>query len=270
MKRLTAYLLALLLVFSGNASAAGLTLLGAGKKPAAGGAATIAYVDAGTHATGATSVAPTYPTTSAGNMLLLVVWSRGSGDPTPTTPGGWNLLASYNGGAGAYGIDTGNARVTVYWVEATGSESGTVSVTITGGGTARGRIYQFSKSSGAWATPVIDGGADNTSGTAWSVTGGAAYALAVEDFIFAVSCANGDVAFSYSAHALSATSITFGAVTERDDISIGFGEDHQAFAASATVTAGSATNVITYTATGNASGTDTPAGATALVRLRAS
>lgn len=257
---------------SGGAAHGNMTLLGAGKKPAGGGAQTIAYVDAGTGSEGGTSVTPAYPTTAAGNMLILVVWSRANTDPTPDTPADWTQFGTYNGGAGAFGLDSGNARVTAYWKEATGSETGTITVNLanTSGNTMWARIHRFSKSGGTWATPVIDGGADSTGGTAWSVTGGAAFALAVEDLIFAVSCANGDTVASVASHALSATSITFGTVTERDDRASGFGNDHQAFSATVNVTAGSATSAITYTATGASSGTDTPAGASAFVRLRAS
>jgi len=236
--------------------------------------ADITFVDTGAGSNNELTCTPGYPTVvTATNMLVMSVASRSNNNATPSTPTGWLAPANntYNGGSGAFGADSGNGRITVFYKEALGSETGTVSVatniTPDTAGFARARIFQFSKASGVWLAPVVDGGVDSTAGTAWSVTG-SGIDVSPEDHIFAGSCSN-DADATYSAHALAASGITFGAVTELEDQPSFGGSGQRLFGASASITAGSGSGAMTYTATASATAGNAPAGTTAFVRLRA-
>ena len=84
------------------------------------------YVASGTAAAGASasSVAPGYPTLQADDILILQSFSGNDAAWTHDTPSGWTLISSVtNAGISAY----------FYWKRATGSESGTLTHTRSGG-----------------------------------------------------------------------------------------------------------------------------------------
>jgi hypothetical protein len=227
---------------------------------------TVSFIAIGTEAVGTTSAAPSYPASiSSGDLLLLTVVNK---YPTngPSTPSGWTLLRQDSGGNGSAGADSGDVYVTVFYKIADGTETGTLTVTVTGGNSTGAYITQYRKTGGTWQI-AASGGSDNVTGTAWSVTTADNVNLAVDDFVIAFSGSNSDSG-AYSTHAFSSTGITFSARTERIDVSNAQGDDNRLFAASATVTAGSGNNPVTYTATAGLSGANSQCGATVVVRLR--
>ena len=109
----------------------------------------ISYVSQTTAVVGTTSLTFTYPTVSAGDLLVMYIVNKYPAAP-PTTPSGWSLQLSKSGGAGSSGANTGEVLVSVYTKIATGSESGNFTVTITSGNCAVGAIARFSNSTGYW------------------------------------------------------------------------------------------------------------------------
>jgi len=187
---------------------------------------TVTFGAIGTGANGTTTVAPSYPTgITAGQYLVCVITSGGTGSPTPSTPSGWTLLATGASTDGTFGIDTGPRRVTVFGKEAVGTESGTLTVSITSGDTCRGTISRFTKSgSGTW-TIEAQGGDDSTSGTGFSATlasmnwnTGDAVLVAVGQRVDTVT---------QSAQSLTATGVTFGTRTNRASTAVTTGNDHR-------------------------------------------
>jgi hypothetical protein len=84
------------------------------------------------------------------------------------------------------------------------------------------------------------------------------------DILMAVSAGNASTP-SYSAEAIAAvTGITIGAVSERADSGTSGGDDIRLVIATASITAGAATDDLTYTMTGSAAAS----GITAIIRIR--
>lgn len=187
---------------------------------------TVTFGAIGTGANGSTTVAPSYPASiTAGQYLVLVVTSGGTGDPTPTTPSGWTFLATGASTDGTFGVDAGPRRVTVFGREADGTETGTVTVSITSGNTCRGTISRFTRSgSGSWVVEA-QGANDSTSGTGFSATGASMNWNTGDVAIVAVGQRVDTV--TQSAQSLTATGVTFGTRTNRANTAVTTGNDHR-------------------------------------------
>ncbi|TXG76727.1 hypothetical protein E6Q11_04140, partial [Candidatus Dojkabacteria bacterium] len=222
----------------------------------------------GLRSTGTTTVTPSYPDHDIGDMLILTVGSRGTTDPTPTTPANWTLIgSSYNGGAGTFGADAGNARVTTYYREATTRLTSTQSVTITGGDTSVGQIYALTRDNAAGWTLGSDGGTDTSAGVSWSVTGSGLSLSSSSggDALLIVSTANTDT-YTYSSFAMSQTGSTFGSTNEEGELRGTTGNDMTLHIASSDVSSGSGSGAPTYTMTSSGSATSSPAGASIIIK----
>ncbi len=232
----------------------------------------ISTVVAGASGVGTTSCTPTYPTVAAGDLLLAIVSNK---YPTnaPSITGSWTQLAQVSGGSGSNGIDTGSVYTTIFYKTATGSESGTETVSVTSGNSVGCRIFRYRDSSagGKWviATPTAVTGSDNSAGTSWSIATGANLELHRGDVVQAANAINADT-YTYSAQAFSATGVTFGTVTAdaTHQISTNQGQDHALQTSWAPITAGPETGNITHTMTASGSATNAPAGSGILVRVR--
>lgn len=187
---------------------------------------TATYGAIGTGANGSTTVAPTYPAgITAGQYLVLIVTSGATNSETPTTPSGWTFLATGASTDGSYGVDTGPRRVTAFGKVATGSESGTVTVSITNGGTCRGTITRFTKAgSGSWDVEA-QGANDSTSGTGVSMTF-ASMNWNTGDAVLVATGQRVDSA-TQSAQSLTASGVTFGTRTNRAATAVTTGNDHR-------------------------------------------
>lgn len=228
----------------------------------------IAFVAVGTAGTGTTSCTPTYPTVSANNLIVMEVVSKYPGND-PSTPSGFTPLTNFrkSGGHGSAGVDTGDVTVSVYVKVATGSESGTETVTVTGGNSVAARMSSYSIGAGnTWGMKCY-GASMNTPSASWSVS-----FLTVDllsgDRVLASSGVNADTN-SFSAEACSASGVTFGSAVERTDAANTSGDDMRIVLSEHGVTTASAgTYTVTYDMTGSGSSVDTPAGATVLLVLR--
>ena len=112
-----------------------------------------------------------------GDMLLALVGGKPHNSTvsmSDNTGGVWNALGPFTDGTVAAGNDTGSMFVRGWWKTANGSES---TFTLTEGATTwnvvGGFMVRYSKDgTDTWDTPVMVGGGDATSGTAFSVTAG--------------------------------------------------------------------------------------------------
>jgi hypothetical protein len=224
---------------------------------------------AGKQVTGTTSIAPPIPEHTGGDLLVMTIASRASTDPTPATPVGWTSLGTYNGGSGAFGGDSGNARMTAFYTQAEDRYTGSVTTTIASGNAVIGQILAIHKpATGSWNIDS-DGGTDSTGGTAWSVTGSGIDLSSSNggDLVLMMSALNTDT-YSYSTHGLSASGITFADVTETGQFTTSTGNDVGLTVATGRVTAGSGTGVApTYTMTASGSTANAPTGATLFLKV---
>ncbi len=212
----------------------------------------------------------TYPAgITAGQMLALMVVNK---YPTngPATPSGWTLPTNgqASGGAGADGSNSGHVYSTVFYRVADGTESGSVAVTITGNNIALGVISRLTKAAGATWNVAAANGAQNTGGSnSWSVTCGSDPGIWGGDFVLSLSGININTP-TFTSEAISATGVTFGTVVELDDTSSGSGDHIHIVYSSHAVTSGQSSAAPVYTMTASANTANTPAGSTALLRLR--
>ena len=224
----------------------------------------VAFGTIGTSASGSTTVAPSYPASiAAGDYLVCVVTSGATNSETPSTPSGWTFLATGASTDGSFGVDTGPRRATAFGKVATGSESGTLSVSITNGNTCRGSILRFTKSALAGWDVVGQGANDSTSGTGFSATT-AAIDWAVGDCTVVAVGQRVDNA-TLSSQSLTATGITFGTRTNQRTDADTTGNDHRhVIDTVAATTAGSGSQAATYAYTASSS----VSGGLVVVRLR--
>jgi hypothetical protein len=214
---------------------------------------------------GATSNTTTqnYPATvTAGELLILTLVSKIAPN-YPVAPNGWTLLSQDSGGTGS-GDGAGAVTVTNYYQIAQGTESaGTFTITTTGVNVFFGRVSNFSKAADKdWDLAYGTGSFTTAASTAWSVAT-SAVSMAANDFVFAVSGLSLATA-SCSAQGFSSAGITFGSILERSDSGTSGGNDVRLVLASAAITAGTATQAITYTQTT----LNATTGQTTIIRLR--
>ncbi len=222
-----------------------------------------AYSSKGTASTTLTIAHPA--TVNAGEMLLLFRVIKYPDVSTPDTPSGWTLLGTVTGGAGASGADSGNVSVTAYSKVADGTEGGT-NLTVTNTGVANcqiGQITNYTRASTSTWKVLFTSGSDNTKHTAESVTGTADPGFLVNDLM--VVCYGGNINLAASSEAFAAGTVTFGAVTERNDTQNSGGDHCDQQTSTGAITAVTASGAPTYTATSGAGGS---AGAAVFVVLR--
>ncbi len=240
--------------------------------------AAITYQSAGAFAysaSGGTTVAPAYPASIAsGNQLILIIGMKPNtaNGGSVTTPSGWTLVTSLTG-AGGYGTtlgaDTGNTNIFVYSKTATGSESGTLTVTIASNGVSWARMMRLSNANGLWDVAGTTG-SDTTAGSA-SIAFSTNPGVTAGDYILGAMVIPTDITTpsQFSAEALSQTGVTFGTVTEVGEADTTTGNDLGGFIIRAPVSSGtgSANPVMTATAGGTTTNVRGPG---VFVRLRES
>lgn len=226
----------------------------------------IAFGSASGATTDAISVSVSYPGTfAAGDLLLLVAVAKYSAY-TSAPPTGFTLLRERVGGSGGTGIDAGNVRVAVWYRIATGTETGTVSVTkATETGTAMyAQMYAYTRSAGyGWALQSTDGNS-NTGAASWSAAGANNIYVASGDVVVAVSGVNMNPV-TFASQSVTATGATLSLTAERVDSGTNNGHDLALFVTEHACTSGASTTAPSITAT--ASG-GTPDGPTIFIRLR--
>jgi hypothetical protein len=212
---------------------------------------------------GATPITPAYPAgITANHVLVLVVATKPSptaNSGTCTAPADW-ALREERLAAGGYGTTLGpEAGNTNLWVftknTVTGSESGTLSVTIAAHGPAWAVIIRIPTGGGATSFGATDG--EDISAGNVSIAGAADPGFTAGDMALWAMAIPTDIATpaQFSAHTITATGATFGAATELAEPDTATGQDMGGFLAWAMVTAGTSSAAPTVTAT--AGGTTT-------------
>lgn len=238
----------------------------------------IAHRETGAAVNGINSVTPTVPTSQlTGDMMLLIAvgkpfdlgWSVG------TT--GWNALGSGASGTTAAGVDAGSMKAQVWWKEATSDTE--ANPTVTEGtptfNVVMAAVTVFSKAAGeTWNTPVVVYGADETDGTAISVTFASDPGVTAGDYVVTFCGVNTDAIGPLTGNGLTPaqTGVTFGATTKLStpdatwetstggDMTFGLSETP--------VSSGTGSAAPTATATGTASGGDIDRLEAGFIRLR--
>lgn len=228
----------------------------------------ISWIATGSKGTGTTSLSLGLPASiSAGDLLLAFIVNK---YPTATpvcTTSGWAQLAQATGGAGSAGIDQGDVYTTVFYKVAVGTEGGSnVSFTVTGGNSNTGGTVQYRNATGLWSIAYTTG-ADNTPGTAVSVTGTADPGVAGGDYLCVAMGYNTD-GYSYPTPAVSQTGITFGTATERAEYGTSGGQDCEITWSDHVVSSGTSSAAPVYTTTAGGSSTYNPCGGAVFVRIR--
>lgn len=226
---------------------------------------------AGTAASGTTSCTPSYPAgiSATTSHLFCVVTGRSNtaGTAPAITGGGWTIRPDLEGGTGTWGVDLGPRRVTVFQKDTvTGSESGTITVTLAGttANTLRATIFRVEVPTGYVLDVEHTTGADTTNGTGYSATGSGTLTLDANRLLIVATAQNIDTGTATS-RAVSAAGITFGTLTNRADTAVTNGNDHRHIINSIPVSSGSDTVAPTFSYTISASGS----GPTAFLSLRA-
>jgi len=121
----------------------------------------IAWASESSSVTGSTSLSVPYPSgISAGNMLVLCIEGKSSGATAPT--------ASGFVGAGDNSLIVGNAGACILIREATGSESGNLTVTATDWTHTLAKIIRLTNATGVWDQSECVQGSDTISGGVYS------------------------------------------------------------------------------------------------------
>jgi hypothetical protein len=222
----------------------------------------------------AATIAPAYPASIvAGDMLVLIVGFKPTVANTGSfnDPAGWTAVTSllFQGGySTTLGADTGNTSIGAWTKLADGTESGSLTVTITGANVAWGQILRVTSTAGD-LTSTGATGADTSAGNV-SITIGSIQ-IANGDLCIGAMCIPTDITTpaQFSAEALSLTGTTFGTATEISEPDSSIGNDIGGFIFRVPATAGTGSGTPTMTAT--AGGTTTNVrGPGLIVRLRES
>lgn len=221
---------------------------------------------------GGGSVSPTYPAsiTSTDALVLFIgqkpATANGGGVTTPT---GWTLQGSKTAGGGygaTLGSGTGNSNVYVYTKDTvTGSESGSLAVTLSDNSISWGAIIRVPTGGGTLSFATCSG-EDTTAGTPLSVTGGTDPGFISGDLaLYALVVAS--TAATLAIGAVTATGATFGSAVSMGIPSSGLGNQARAIIGRASCTAGPSSAAPIFTAT--VTGTTTNArGPGVLLRIR--
>jgi hypothetical protein len=234
---------------------------------------TIAYVNAGTFAGNNTaSIAPGVPASPvAGNRFVAFVGGKPY-NTTTGTPTGYTKQAAATSGTTGVGNGTGSTYCVGYDHNVTGSESGTVTFTVSpNGDPSMARIFQFSKdSSKTWAVTGTALADTNNAGDNIISATGTMISIATGDMlVWAATMPNDNDLIGSPSMSVPGCTVDTPTVIASDTTT--FGNDGIIFYYYALVTAGASTGAPVFTAvTGPLAGggTDPDDTAVPLVRLR--
>lgn len=231
--------------------------------------AAVAFGTIGAGAGGTNSAAPGYPASIAANdLLVLCVAHKYPAAPSSvSTPAGWTAPSNNIGrGDDALGTgvnDQGETAATMFYKLATGSESGTLTLTVTSGNAAYAWIARYTNATGAWLAAAAQGG-DASRGANWSATMGTDPGITTGDMVVSCAARSEGSVVSAASEAIAATGLTVGTQAERGDNGTSFGDNVGAVISDHAITTGPASDVVTYTFTSATSSS----GGTVILRIR--
>lgn len=231
------------------------------------------YLDTGSSTTAsATAPATDYPPgLVAGARIWIVVLLKYPGATITSVPAGFVLLTSATGGSGAAGDDSGNVDLYIYQKISDGTETGAITVNISGANIAVIRTYAFYDLnfprvsfdikivSKAFATP---------NQTAISVTMTDDMDLRPDDLLFMVFGMNTDAA-TMSAYTFTQTGATFGVRSQKGSVGTSGGNDLRFNIVTCNVATGTVNGPTTYSQTGSVGVANGPCGPVIIIRIRA-
>ena len=218
----------------------------------------VSYGSAGTLAYSAqngTSVAPAYPAVASGNLLVLIIGMKPStaNSGSVTTPNGWTELTSIVG-AGGYGTTlaahTGNTNLFAYYKRASGSESGSLSVTVSTNNICWAQIIKFTNSTGGWSVANTTG-SDSTGDASLSISFSTDPGVTAGDFVVGAICIPTDVTTpsQFSSQSFSQSGVVFATATEVSEADSSTGNDIGGMICYSSVSSGTSTGNPSMTAT---------------------
>lgn len=228
----------------------------------------ITLVGQGTVAGGSTPLTPAYPSGVASGRVAVLKVAGKPDTNTINTPTGFDPFPNTNGtgGTGAVGVDTGPTRAAMFYRVLDGSETGTVSVSTSAGGSNNSVIDIYAADSG-FDTASFAGttGGDASHDTSWSAAGSTDLDLTSGDVLVGCSscCSNNANNIVISSRAVSATGSTFGSVANERTFNNNTGNDSCFDTFDFPVTGGPSSAAPTYTCTHSASNS----GVTSFARL---
>lgn len=221
-------------------------------------------ISASIGSTSGSTLSIAYPASiSAGDLLIVCIGNKLTA-ATPTKPSGWTAPAnaSGSGGAGADGEDSGNVNGTLWVKEADGTETGSLSVTITGNNSAAAWMLRYTKAAGTTWGYVATNGTDTSQDTSWSVTGAADIGVTTGDQMVACGVKNTNTVTG--SEAVTTTGVTYGATSERGDNATSLGNNTGVFVVDASASSGTSSAAPVLTATPSSAA----AGVGIFIRLR--
>lgn len=230
----------------------------------------VAHTGTSTTATpyGSTSTTVAYPASSvaAGRMAIIVAASKMS-TTTWNTVTGYTLVTEGTGGTGTTSTTTGTSRIGVWYRILDGSESGSVTVSTSGGdanSAVTAAMSVYSRNNSQWEVPFAVTASDTTDGTNPSAVAGTwPKPLIPLDYLIVGYASEQSTTTVPSAQTVTQTSATFGTRTHRNYRNNTSGDDNTLTTWDGTVTTGN-TNAPTLALTWTVS----TAGAFAAVALR--
>jgi len=209
----------------------------------------VGHVATGAVAVGTTSCAAAYPPgIEAGDALWLGGGACHSTVVTFPVISGWTLIYDLELGGGAIGAGTGPRRVGLYYRLADGTETGTVTVTPTGGSdVVQASITCWRPTTGKVFSVIYEFGQDTSPGAPTSVGAGSLLGETAGDvmLVFTVQPADTNI----SSQTMNATGATYGTPVEHVDTGTTTGDDQRCSWVSRPITAGTAIAATVYTAT---------------------
>jgi hypothetical protein len=211
----------------------------------------ISFISAGSLAGHTDTISVAYGTgATAGRLAVLQVVSGHPNGSVPSTPSGWSLAGSFNGSSGTFGLNTGPRRLTWFVRELNGSDAAPTTAIPSGssGSVICGRIWILDRTAGTgwrWAATFGESATSSTSFTAACQT---ALTWKAGDFAL-IGYGLPNQTPAASAEAISATGITFAAVTHVSDLGTSSGNGARNIEDRSSVSAGSGSQAPTVTAT---------------------
>ena len=227
---------------------------------------TITHVGTGAASHGTTTVTPAYfSTPAAGQLAILTIDTASPTDEVPSVAqSGWQFVGTGLSTVGAYGLDAGPRRRSYFVKQLEGSDVQPAPIIPSGtGATITAYITQLSKSTTqpwSWVSIFSE---DFSSGTGFSAPFFENMSFTPGDFLLLGYTSPSD-APAYSAEVITATGVTFGAVTEQRDEANTNGHNLRSVLATCAVTAGVINFPPTITATLSVAGT----GLASILRIR--
>lgn len=219
-------------------------------------------------AASATACPCAYPASiAAGDVLVCVVGVKPF-SAFVNIPPGWNPLGEVTNGSVAQGADVGSVKIAAFAKEANGTESGSLTVSITNGNSSYVALYRFTKAAGQAVNFNAAFGTDTTVGTAWSAAFTSNPGITSGDHLVLGGVWPTDAASTVSASALAATGATFTGIVAAGDQNprITTGNDLGGNTNHCNCSAGTASANATWTHTQTLATNN--AGAAVIVRLR--